>query len=139
MDLIKALSILSITLQFVSFWLAAPEILGREWLKRTEGFIRGGIMFIPSILLGIVGMAIGYLFMEGIDNLNLKLLIPTILVFIITIIFSKKLKSWLDKKISVPILNKLIINDSFRFTLLKLGAFLFTLGFFLQIITIIYQ
>ncbi|MCG1037224.1 hypothetical protein [Polaribacter sargassicola] len=139
MKTIKILSILSISLQFLSFWLAAPEILGGEWLKKTESFIRSGIMVIPSIILGIIGMIIGFLLDEGVGSLNLKLLIPIILFFILIIIFYKKIKVWLDQKISKPILNKLIINDSFRFTLLRFAAILFTLGFFLQIITIIYQ
>ncbi|PQJ78943.1 hypothetical protein [Polaribacter porphyrae] len=60
MDSIKIISIVSITLQFISFWLAAPEVLGIEWLKKTESLIRKGILAIPNIVLGILGMIVGY-------------------------------------------------------------------------------
>ncbi|PQJ78942.1 hypothetical protein [Polaribacter porphyrae] len=77
--------------------------------------------------------------MEGVDDLNYYILVPAILLLILSLVFAKKIKKILDLKITAPILKKLIINDSFRFTLLKTAAMLFTLGFVLQIITIIYQ
>ena len=139
MDSLKVLSIVSITFQFISFWLAAPEVLGSEWLKKTESLIRKAILAIPNIVLGILGMIVGYSFMEGVDDLNYWILVPAILLLIFSLVFAKKIKKKLDLKVTAPILNKLIINDSFRFTLLKTAAMLFTLGFLLQIITIIYQ
>jgi purine-cytosine permease-like protein len=139
MDSIKIISILSIALQFISFWLAAPEVLGSEWLKKTESLIRKGILAIPNIVLSVLGVIVGYSFMEGLENLNYYILVPAILMLILSVVFAKKIKKILDLNITVPILKKLIINDSFRFTLLKTAAMLFTLGFVLQIITIIYQ
>ncbi|ARV13718.1 hypothetical protein [Polaribacter sp. SA4-12] len=139
MDWIKIASIASISLQFISFWFAAPEVLGSEWLQKAEAIIRKVIKTIPGFLMLILGGVIGVLTPKALTGFNLKVLIPLILLFIITIIFSKKLQKILDEKISVPLLNKLIINQSFRFSLLKTAALLFTLGFIIQIITIIYS
>ncbi len=139
MDWIKIASIVSISLQFISFWFAAPEVLGSEWLQKAEAIIRKVIKTIPGFLMLILGGIIGVLAPKALTGFNLKVLIPLILLFIITIVFSKKLQKILDEKISVPLLNKLIINQSFRFSLLKTAALLFTLGFILQIITIIYS
>lgn len=139
MDWIKIASIVSISLQFISFWFAAPEVLGSKWLQKAEAIIRKVIKTIPGFLMLILGAIIGVLTPKALSGFNLKLLIPLILLFLVTIIFSKKLQKMLDEKISVPLLNRLIINQSFRFSLLKTAAILFTLGFIIQIITIIYS
>ena len=139
MDWIKIASIASISLQFISFWFAAPEVLGSEWLQKAEAIIRKGIKTIPTILMFILGAIIGVITPKTIDEFNLKILIPLVLILILILIFSKKIQKILDEKISVPLLNKLIINQNFRFSLLKTAAILFTLGFILQIITIIYS
>lgn len=139
MNWIKIVSIVSISLQFISFWLAAPEILGSKWLQKAEVIIRKAIKTIPGLIMLILGAFIGFFTPKALSGFNLKILIPLILLFILTIIFSKKIQKLLDEKISVPLLNKLIINQDFRFSLLKTAALLFTTGFILQIITIIYQ
>ncbi|WP_405605539.1 hypothetical protein [Polaribacter sp. Asnod1-A03] len=139
MNWIKIVSIVSISLQFMSFWFAAPEVLGSEWLKKADAIIRKGIKIIPTFLMFILGAIIGVIIAKTIGEYNLKIIIPLILILITVLIFSKKMEKALDEKISIPLLSKLIINQSFRFSLLKTAALLFTLGFILQIFTIIYS
>ena len=139
MDWIKIASIASISLQFISFWFAAPEVLGSEWLQKAEAIIRKGIKTIPGFLMLIIGVVVGFLIPKSLSDFNLKLIIPLACIFLLVVVFSKRMQKILDEKISVPLLNKLIINQSFRFSLLKTAALLFTLGFIIQIITIIYS
>lgn len=139
MDWIKIINIVSICLQFFSFWLAAPEILGSAWLQKAEAIIKKAIMKIPNIILMFIGLIIGHSFANGLYKDDIKMVILFGVIFIIVLAFSKKMKTLLNDKISTPLLNKLIINDSFRFTLLKTAALIFTVGFLLQIIAIAYS
>ena len=47
-----------IVLEFLSFWLAAPEILGEERLRALERRVEKGIMKLPMILLLAVGLVL---------------------------------------------------------------------------------
>ena len=60
-------------------------------------------------------------------------LIAIVVVMLVLMFFSKKIEKLLDRKISKPLMDKLILNDSFRFTLLKFSAIFFTIGFFIQL------
>ena len=113
MNWIKTLSIISISLQFVSFWFAAPEVLGREWLQKAEVLLRKGIKTIPGFIMLLLGAAIGMLTPKSFRDFNLKILIPLVLFFLVMVVFSKKIQQILDKKIAAPLLNKLIISVRF--------------------------
>lgn len=136
---IKILSIISISFQFITFPLAAPEILGKEWLKKTEVLIRNSIKTIPFIVLFVLGIGIGLGFSFGVIKQNKLITIILVIVIIIMSLLRKKITLFLDSKIVLPILNKLIISDNLRFSLLKIAAFLFTIAFILQIIIIVYS
>lgn len=137
MDLPKILSILGISFQFFSFWLAAPEILGPEWLQKTEVLLKRLISQIPNYIILIVGGFLGAFF--AMSKQNYIIVILLIVVFLLITIFRKKLERYLERKISEPLLNNLIISQNLRFTLLKIAAALFTLGFLLQVWAIFIQ
>ncbi|WBX70310.1 hypothetical protein [Tenacibaculum retecalamus] len=139
MDWIKTINIVSLCLQFLSFWLAAPEILGTAWLQKAEAIIKRTIMKIPNIILMFISLIIGHFFANGIHKYEIRTVIFFGIIFVFVLVFSKKMRTLLNEKISTPLLEKLIINDSFRFTLLKTAALMFTVGFILQIIAIAYS
>ena len=66
--MVKIFTIIGLVLQFVAFWMAAPEILGVDWLKRTETMIRLAISKIPQVILGIVGVASGMMFYHSMSS-----------------------------------------------------------------------
>jgi len=129
--MIEFLTLLSLILQFCSFWIAAPEVLGADWLKKTEALIRNTINKLPQVILGISGMISGIVFYHSIKST--VALIAIVVVMLVLMLFSKKIEKLLDRKISKPLMDKLILNDSFRFTLLKFSAVFFTIGFFIQL------
>lgn len=129
--MIKIFTLLGLVLQFLAFWMAAPEILGVDWLRKTEEMIRKVIKQIPQFILAVLGMVLGMMFYHSTDSLFLFILIIILVVFMC--VFYKKIGSVLDDKISKPLIEKLIINDAFRFTLLKFAALFFTLGFVVQV------
>lgn len=133
--LIKILTIFGLSLQFIAFWLAAPEILGPEWLKKTDRIIRKMIIYLPSVILFCLGVILGILVPSAIDNLVGLLIVAPI--FIGILVFHKKLILIFDRAIATPLLNKLILKGSFRYLLLKIAAAFFTIGFCLQIVAII--
>lgn len=118
-------------MQFFSFWLAAPEILGPEWLQKTEVLLKKLISQIPNYILLIAGAFLGAFF--SMSSRNIFLVILILAFFIVTATFHKRIERYLERTISEPLLNNLIVNQSLRFTLLKIAAALFTLGFLLQI------
>ena len=133
--MVKIFTIIGLVLQFVAFWMAAPEILGVDWLKRTETMIRLAISKIPQVILGIVGVASGMMFYHSMSS---SLIFAIVLMLIaIILIFYKKMETSLDGKISKPLLDKLILNNTFRFILLKYAALFFTIGFVIQIMLVI--
>lgn len=118
---VKTLTIFGLFFQFISFWLAAPEILGVEWLKKTENILKKLISQIPNYILIIIGIIMGVILSESVTNFYWLLIVATFLILITFL--QKKLEKKLEKKISEPLLNKLIGSNTLRFTLLKFAAF----------------
>ncbi|MBS7332491.1 MAG: hypothetical protein KIG88_02690 [Weeksellaceae bacterium] len=131
--MIKILTLTGLTLQFISFWLAAPEILGPDWIVKTEDFFRKLIRKIPTLVLSFLGAIIGVIFYQSIILDTIFILVMICILFISVLVFHKRIEYFLDHKISNPLIQKLILNESFRFTLLKIAALLFSLGFVIQI------
>ena len=53
-----------ILLEFLSFWLAAPEILGEERLRKLERRVERGIMKLPMMLLMAVALVLAVVIMK---------------------------------------------------------------------------
>lgn len=130
--MIKIFTIIGLVLQFLAFWMAAPEILGADWLRKTEDLIRKMIRQFPQVILAVLGMALGMMFYFSKSSTIIFVLV--LIIIGLMLIFYKKLEQVLDEKISKPLIEKLILNDAFRFTLLKFAALFFTLGFVIQLI-----
>ncbi|MGV0753954.1 hypothetical protein [Empedobacter brevis] len=134
--MIKVFTILGLVLQFLAFWMAAPEILGVDWLRKTEGLIRKMISQLPQLILAVLGMVLGVMFYHSMRSIFAFVVV--IIIIAILLLLYKKLGQVLDEKISKPLIKKLILNDTFRFTLLKFAALFFTLGFIIQITLVLF-
>lgn len=135
--MIKILTLIGLILQFISFWLAAPEILGPDWIVKTEDFFRKLIRKIPTVVLSFLGAIIGVIFYQSMRLDTILILVMICIIFILLLIFHKRIEYFLDHKISNPLIQKLIISNNFRFTLLKFAAIFFTIGFIIQIFLVI--
>ncbi|MFV0158842.1 hypothetical protein OBK24_10305 [Empedobacter falsenii] len=87
--MIKTLTILGLVLQFLAFWMAAPEILGADWLRKTEDLIRKMIRQIPQLILAVFGMFMGMMFYHSISSLFVFISVLIIIGFML--LFYKKL------------------------------------------------
>ncbi|MDM1072848.1 hypothetical protein HX001_10140 [Empedobacter brevis] len=134
--MIKIFTILGLVLQFLAFWMAAPEILGVDWLRKTQGLIRKMISQLPQLILAVLGMVLGVMFYHSMRSIFAFVVV--IIIIAILLLLYKKLGQVLDEKISKPLIKKLILNDTFRFTLLKFAALFFTLGFIIQIALVLF-
>lgn len=149
----KWLNLISIVLQFVAFWFAAPELLGAATLKRFELGLRKAIALIPMLIMFIVALGYGITFSvlgllkgikgskEGITIIEFYSFITVLtiatLAYFVLIAFRKKLMKWLDIKLAKPLTEKLISNNEARSTALVIGAILFTLGFLVQLVIVL--
>jgi len=148
----KWLSLISIVLQFLAFWFAAPELLGEKAIRRLEINLQNFISTLPSVLLlgvvlayaislSVTGIALGIsgselgMTKEDMYQYMISLLICC-LVYLVFLIRYKRIKNWLAINLAMPLMKKLIENSEFRFTSLKIGAVLFTLGFVAQVVLV---
>lgn len=149
--LIKILAITGLCMQFIAFWLAAPELLGVDALKRFEnglvkvlsrlpGFTIGFIGFATGVSLGVYGMLVG---LEGDAEAVMQALIWIGVVFglyiVFIIFFYKRLQLYLKTKVAEPLMQTLIANNQARKTALVTGAILFTAGFISQLFALIFS
>ena len=149
----KWLNLISIILQFVAFWFAAPELLGAATLKRFEIGLRKAIALLPMLVMFIVALGYGLTFsvlglLKGIKGSKegitisefysfITVLTIATLAYFVLIAFRKKLMAWLDIKLAKPLTEKLISNNEARSTALVIGAILFTLGFIVQLVVVL--
>ena len=149
----KWINAFGLLLQFVSFWFAAPELLGVNTLKRFEAGLRKFVSSLPLILMMVVvlGFAISLSVMgilKGVEGGEGGLTKPEMIQFIIVLIvcmifyavfmfFFKRIKTWLDLHLAQPLITGLINNNKARSSALIVGAALFTLGFLLQLFVVI--
>jgi len=151
----KWLNALGMFFQFISFWLAAPELIGDAGLKRLNSFLKKLVSNLSIILLTILILGYALFFSingilrgirasefglsyEEISRYYINFAIGTVF-YIVFLIKFKKIKLWLDLKIAIPLVNKFTYNDNFRKNSLIAGALLFTFGFLIQFILVLLQ
>jgi hypothetical protein len=145
---------IGMVLEFVSFWLAAPEILGKQRLLMVENRIRKMLHFLPrlstpviAILLVVMPLVcIGEFYLMRTGQIQRSAYGPTITapkdgmyygVFYIIFPLFLLLTGvyFLVDKIGPALLHSLADDKRYRHRALIVGATFFTLGFILQIIT----
>lgn len=149
----KWINALALILQFLSFWLAAPELLGETTLKRFESGLRKFIAALPVIIFSMIALGYGLFFgisgiitgikasKEGVVDQDyfsfmITMAVATILYFILVFRY-KKFINWIDLKYAKPITEALINNNQSRKNALIIGAIIFTLGFLMQLFVIL--
>jgi hypothetical protein len=146
--LIKWLNILGLVLQFIAFWLAAPELLGVEALKRFETGLVKIISQLPGLLFGFLGFSLGiglgiYGFYTGMQGdrekvfSSMYLMAGVMAVYVLFMVFFyKRLQVYLQRNVAEPLIEKLINNNQTRKAALVLGALFFTVGFLAQLVAV---
>ncbi|MFV0142712.1 MULTISPECIES: hypothetical protein [Empedobacter] len=94
--MIKIFTLLGLILQFLAFWMAAPEILGADWLSKTEEMIRKAINQLPQLILGALGMAMGVMFYHSMSSFFVFIVV--IMIIILLLIFYKKSRKAFGRK-----------------------------------------
>jgi len=126
---------LGLVLQFISFWLVAPEILGEQRVRRLGdalGRVLSWLLFAPIGVVALAGAAY-FAFREG--ELVFRSVLHGIL-FMLALIVPAALGYHNATQKQIPRLIQAIEDFSeFRRLLLAVGAGLFSLGFALQLIS----
>lgn len=146
----KWINAIGLTLQFLAFWLAAPELLGESTLLRFKNGLENFLAKLPMIVvmtiilifaLGMSGMGIikGLkAAKEGISKTEISTFIISLsavsVLYILFLVFFKRIKNYISEHYSTPLVKKLIQEEKMRKNSLVAGAVLFTLGFLIQII-----
>lgn len=150
----KFINILGLIFQFAAFWFAAPELLGSDTMKRFEASMISFISKAPAFIIAVFSIILGiglsiFGTTQGIKAtesnsqdfifIMLFIIIISILLMVYFIFFAKKTQQWMTINLAKPLIQKLISNNESRKTALIIGAVLFTLGFLLQLIVLIFN
>ena len=149
----KWLAIIGLTLQFLAFWFAAPELLGEQTLQRFQNSLKKVLSVLPIIIIlaivfgygltfSIIGIMKGMRAAEtGIEESEMYSYFIVMgictLMYFVFLGFYKKIKYWLEQKLAIPLVNQLIQNSQARSSALVVGAVLFSLGFVIQIVVLV--
>ena len=132
-----------IVLEFLSFWFAAPEILGEERLRALERRIEQGLRVLPSVVaLGLTGvvvasvvMALGRAAVEGVVTWVIAVMVVAwVVVLVMKGTKFEIVAIVLENKIVLPLLRVLADDERIRQRSLAVGAVLFVVGFSLQLV-----
>lgn len=150
----KWINLTGLVLQFVAFWLAAPELLGLDALKRFEKGLIAFISSLPSLFMGIAGISFGagmayFGISKGLeaaegsqsDVIQTMVVIGVISVVLMVyfLVFAKRTQKWMKRKLAVPLMTKLIENNESRKQALIIAAVLFSIGFMMQSLAIVFS
>ena len=151
----KELEILALVLQFISFWFAAPAIVGERILKKVEAGLLNRIKIIMNIIQGSFLLFIMYRVNVSAQEFGrwlaeqspvlavviFSVILATILILIIfrkrLMAADKKFKNIIYTRVVNPFFDMLIKKEDLRLRSLALGAILFTIGFAIQIFVIL--
>lgn len=150
----KWLNIFGMLLQFLSFWCAAPELLGEAAMKRLENgmtrfvaripvFLVFGGMMAYALAAGLFGVYEGLTASRGeqplISPRYYFLFIGVVMVVYLTfMVFYKKILALLEKRLAQPLVHRLVASADARRKALVLGALLLTTGFLMQLVVAVF-
>ncbi|HMT30478.1 MAG TPA: hypothetical protein PKD91_14480 [Bacteroidia bacterium] len=149
----KWINALGLLLQFISFWLAAPEILGEKALIRISSGLKKLVSNLSMAIVLLIILGYGLTFsiggiMKGLEasrsgssiqndsNFLISMGIATFLYFIFIFRY-KKIRLFIDTKISGPLIEMFVKDEQIRKNSLWTGAVLFTTGFIIQFLIIL--
>jgi hypothetical protein len=133
-QLADILNRVGLALGFVSFWLAAPELIGEERLKAWEGRLATGLLKLPTMLN--IAIAIITVLLLGFFVWRLAWSRsffhsepPFVLVVALDAMF---VLLWLSEKVLKKFVSIMAGDKGVRQASLVIGAALFTVSFLLQ-------
>lgn len=151
----KWVNLFGLILQFAAFWFAAPELLGKSTLERFEIGLKRLVSAIPMIVIMLIilvytATTAGYGIYKGMKGASEGLeegemvnyfitMGMAFTVYFIFIFLSKRIQFWLAKRVADPLIDRLINQGETRKQALIIGAVLFTLGFLLQSVSILFS
>jgi hypothetical protein len=123
-----------LVLAFVSFWLAAPELIGEERLKAWEGRLASGLLKLPVALNGSIAiitfLLVGFFIWRLAQSRSFSHSEPPfVLVVALDAMF---VFLWLSEKVLKKFVSIMATKSGVRQASLVLGAALFTASFLLQ-------
>jgi hypothetical protein len=92
--MLKIINILIDVLEFVSFWMVAPELLGEKRMKNIELAVSKAEPYMPNLMFGISGTIIGLTF--GLTQWNIFVAAFMIISILIILKYSKRLSAFLS-------------------------------------------
>jgi hypothetical protein len=144
-DLAKVLNLVGIVLEFLSFWFAAPEILGVDRLRALEQELKKGIRLLPVARAWLVGLAmvVGLVTSAAVimvpsaamgplaTRLSLLIVLAGLLAGLLAI---EETKIALQERVIAPVLQVLADdkNEHIRRRSLVVGGVLFVIAFLCQ-------
>lgn len=151
----KWLNLLGMVLQFLSFWCAAPELLGEGTMRRLETGMTRFVARIPVILVlgGMLLYALGlglFGLVEGLragrgdhvpmdTNSYFVFLGCAMVAYAVFMVFHKRILGWLEHRLAQPLVHRLVANADTRRNALVLGAVLLTTGFVFQLVVVMFD
>ncbi|GAB5538997.1 MAG: hypothetical protein Salg2KO_11000 [Salibacteraceae bacterium] len=149
----KWIELIGVTFQFLSFWFAAPELLGEPALKRFESGLKRFLTALPLTILFFFILVYafsfaGYGIYTGLKGAEIGLseddyfqymvvLGSAFAIYGVFLIFFKRIRNFITSKVSDPLVERLIHKSQTRQQALVIGAVLFTLGFIIQLILVV--
>ena len=131
-----------IVLEFLSFWLAAPEILGEERLKALERRLEKEIKQLPDLLAVLVAALAGMLaavvlMLVVAGEVTPVAAVAGVVLMVVAAVATAAaavVANKLQEKIAAPALRVLADDKRIRQRSLAVGGVLFVVGFLLQLI-----
>jgi len=135
----KLISLLIDLMEFLSFWMVAPEFLGEQRLKAIEKRVLKLEVHMPGLLFGLFGIFAGLFF--AIAGAKLKSLtwwnyvVFAFLGFYLLglILYMERMKKFLVVKVFGPFFRELSDSQIFRQKFLKAGIILFVTSFMFKV------
>ena len=123
-----------IVLEFLSFWFAAPEILGEERLRKLERRVEKGVIVLPEVLF-VVGVAVMFLIIIPLTlNERISWSVATLMIVVVSVLVLLLLPLAMQGVVIPPLLRILADDERIRQRSLAVGAVLFVVGILLELI-----
>jgi len=135
----KNLNLLIDLMEFLSFWMVAPEFLGESRMRKIETQIMKMEAIMPGLIFGFLGIITGFSFsIAGVKFHSFAVwnyfVFSFMLFYILTFsLYKNKIRTYLAVKIFRPFFSELSVSGTFRQKFLKTGALLFAFSFGLKI------
>ena len=127
-------------LEFLSFWMVAPELLGESRMRVIEKQFMKLEILLPGLIFGLTGVVTGLAFSKFSKHVghwdfwNMFVVGFMVVYLAFILVFLKRIADFMSNRVIAPFFRRLSENGMFRAQLLRTGAVLFTLCFLLKLV-----